>query len=159
MNGTRLMVCLLICFMVGCSSGGVAPSSPGYVQAQQFWKRTVTKCGSSWFGRGTTTPINIDEFKDFKFSVSKVPLDQADKLNGVQWRGITTVSCSSFRSFTLAGWGPWAECNSLPATASIPNRIRIDEINGRWFYISHPVWRIEANKYHPTPVNCNQVPK
>ncbi len=72
-------------------------------QAAAFWESVTSKCGDSYV---TKNKVQYFEFKGVTFSVYSVPgpLSEADKLNGISWRGSFLLSAQAYRSLQ-EGWG------------------------------------------------------
>lgn len=105
-------------------------------QANSFWAGKIFRCGDSHFTRHHGL---ILEFKGLNILVFADPVTQADRLNGISWRGRTQVTAISSRIFSSAstvqfnaGWNRWSEGISLPMSLIA----RLIRQNGRWNFVS-----------------------
>jgi hypothetical protein len=71
-------------------------------QARGYWERVFTKCGNSYFLK-LNDYILVVEYRDLLMDVSAQPLDEADRLNGVRWRGSARLAEQPFRTGTSGG--------------------------------------------------------
>lgn len=116
----------------------------------------LTKCDDLYSGSNGTFTI---QFKNPAFKVLKsVPLDEADKLNDVEWKGIADFSCSSYRLITTPkGIGQWQTC---------PTTIRKDSQDDYLFFDSvgtglvmgkvKGAWQLQS-KHSVKPSDCNNT--
>lgn len=107
-------------------------------QVEKFASYYFIKCGSvSWYSIRSFgyTDYNVVEVKGFRYTVSSgYPRSEADKENGVEWRGRGTFEASVIRKLfpersELAGdnsdWQDWENAGTI---AEFP----IEKRNGKW---------------------------
>jgi hypothetical protein len=131
--------------LAACSSGGSggAGASPGvpseaYEAAKaQILDVSFKNCGDFWGSVYTKDPNALDftaakeyQFKNLQLHVEtfSLPLTDADKLNGLQWRGQISLSADATRERPIGGkdWSPWS--NGFGAAF---NRILMEQVNGK----------------------------
>jgi hypothetical protein len=116
------LVALLFCSACNSSSLLSNPDAEAREQAQKFVDAQLARCGDSYFGiRKITNESAIYQFRNPKLSVRRQELTQADKLNGVEWKGDSTFSAEAWRMYDLTGkWTPWQQgFASLDAGVSV----------------------------------------
>lgn len=106
------------------------------LQANSFWAGKIIRCGESHFTRHGGLML---EFKGMNILLTADPLSQADRLNGISWRGRTQITATSSRIFSSAstsqfnaGWSQWNEGISLPLSLIA----RLVRQNGKWDFAS-----------------------
>ncbi len=77
--------------------------------------------------RGFQTDKVIWEFKGVTFKLDEDKLSQADKLNGIEWKGWAVFSPTSWREKPKS-WQDWNKIKSIGAN------ILIRKIKGHWYY-------------------------
>jgi hypothetical protein len=86
-------------------------------EATKYWNSLVTKCDNSFYIGDNTKKIHhlydnddyrLAELKGISTEIMSTPLSEADKLNGVEWKGTTHLRVKSAR-FVMSGDPPWTE--------------------------------------------------
>ncbi len=148
----------------------LAPNADAQAAARYVWDRLVTKCGESWVYNGSTLraadgkedeveksieyfrhtgarspddlvdPL-IYEYKGVTFQLIPESLSPADKLNGLEWRGIARLSSTVWRmgDSRVRSLGNWQDTYTGPSRALGPERggylnVYMKRLRGRWLY-------------------------
>lgn len=127
-------------------------------RAQQYWDKTFTKCGDSYYSVGQSIPWNLYEHKGVTFVVTSEGISEAGRLNGFEWSGNTTASCQASREYD-GGWKDWSGGPACSGISAFPpwaegNRVSLDKRNGKWLYESSPL-----DHYNPKKINCQNIPR
>jgi hypothetical protein len=87
------------------------PDSEAQDQAEKFVSAQLTRCGDSYYGiRKVANDNGLYQFKNPKISVKSQELNQADKLDGIQWKGSSNFSADAWRMYSVTGeWTPWRQ--------------------------------------------------
>lgn len=119
--------------------------------ADQYWARQFRKCSDlSYFQAfGTYTAI-----KGLRSSTRPLPISDVDKLNGVQWRGITTLTADAQREFNpnLKAWQSWIR---WPADMSLA----VERKNGQWSLVAPSTHAVRIDWSGKDLVDCSRVPR
>src|SRR5262249_53518175 len=111
---TRLVVVMLLAMLAACLS--VFGNSETKNVARLIWAERFGECGDSFFGRYKITEASYDiyQYKDAEIDVQQHNVTEADKLNGVEWRGITHLRPRAYRSWDSISkkWTAWQ--NGVP---------------------------------------------
>jgi hypothetical protein len=116
-----LQAAIFFCVPFGAQS---APAYPGPdAAAQEVWNRVLTHCGESYWYVGSvfdqsgmlgSLAASNDpppyEFRGARFNTVPIPVSDADKLNGVGYRGRITMLAHVFRKFGES----WQDGPNLP---------------------------------------------
>jgi hypothetical protein len=141
----RISLCILSAgFLVGgCSSGtnaaGAGPNVPSEAldaAKAQILDVSFKNCGEFWgsvykkLNPLDFTPTGEFQFKNLKMTVEgdRMPLTEAQKMNGIQWMGLINFSAdvSRERSIGAKDWSPWNDGFGAPY-----NTILISIVNGK----------------------------
>lgn len=142
---SRMSLCILSAGLLvdACSSGtgsaGAGPNVPkeafdaaktqildvSFKNCGEFWGSVYKKLDPLDF-----TPTGEFQFKNLKMAVdgNRMPLTDAEKLNGIQWEGYINFSADAFRERNIGAkdWSPWNDGFGAPY-----NAIRILMVNGQ----------------------------
>src|SRR5437016_1691043 len=66
-------------------------------QAHAFWNGKITTCGGDYY---TLDRGYIHQFRGASISVNTKIVSAADRLNGIEWRGTTTLSVQQSRTYS-----------------------------------------------------------
>ena len=102
---------LLFCSSCNASTTTSGGDSEAVEQAQGFVEAQLARCGDSYFGvRKIANDNALYQFKNPKVSVKSQELTQADKQNGIEWKGNSTFTAETWRMYEVTGkWGPWRQ--------------------------------------------------
>jgi hypothetical protein len=139
--------------------------SPQKAAEQLLWKK-VTKCGDSHytkdFGPGDGL-LGLYEFKGLSIKITASPLTEADKLNGIEWKGTVILVAKASRAFKVPGvaegqlfarekvWLNWengAKIDHQTVSGSLAKR------KGRW----HLQLQTGVMGLNLKPVKCSEIP-
>jgi hypothetical protein len=158
-----LVIFLMIPLLAACKKGYEwGPNDYEAVkQGEIFWANQFSKCGDAFFGTepesdgmGNWVGVRIYQLKDaFILTINDMegnPLTEADKLNGIQWKGKTLITCSAYRFYSKGKWSSWYDWWQ-PSTDCERTLVKIKD---NWdFYPSH----IERYRWFKA-IACNEVP-
>ena len=130
------------------------------LQAKQYWDKNVKQCGSRYFqldfslygGSG-----GYREYKGFAYIVWPTPLTEADKLNGFEWKGFTSLNSKSYRTLFGGRWSEWKDGSPEPSGVAMlvgSLAVPLNKQNGRWYYFGQ-----DANKYAGPRIDCETLPQ
>jgi len=122
-------------------------------EAAKVWHKRVAHCGATYYQKdylgddvSTRKLIAVTELKDFNWQIEALPLSNADRLNGVEYRGSTFYSISAYRETEPGGdWKPWL--NGYVSMA----RTTLTRINGAW-HVEEPYEQL-----HQEAPTCAEV--
>jgi hypothetical protein len=103
-------------------------------QARSHFDSVWLKRGDSWFTVENQVPLwgeKLVEAKDISFkAVDRLPLAQADKLNGVEWSGRIAINATVSRSRAIRKASDWSAWQSgFPILVS---PYELTKKNGKW---------------------------
>lgn len=73
--------------------------------AEEFWGTKITKCGNSHYTAGEG--LVFHEFMGLSIGVFPSPISEIDKLNGIEWKGLTRLFAKATRAYHPKGWEGW----------------------------------------------------
>lgn len=158
-----LFISLFIILILSCSSdtfnSNSSIDSEASKVATEFWNVQLSKCGDDYYGFNSrydyTGRIVINQFKGVNSRLVSDKLTQADKLNGIEWKGRTKLSCSSMRTWTdqFGTWSDWRDKNFIASQD-------FHKVDGQWVgpkYKDRYVPLMEtATRYRK--VDCSRIP-
>lgn len=122
-------------------------------QAFSFWNSRITNCGNDFYTRDRNY---IHQFKNLNLQVTPRTVSTADKLNGIQWLGITRATVSQSRTYSPnyqnGGWSKWSE-GFTQALGGIGLDANLRKENGRWTIIPSSISQSGVLK----PISCNDA--
>ena len=110
---------LLMCFFVfSCSlsaaSGESALTKEADKLAREYWDSGFSKCDDYYYGRSITRVglrimDALYQYKDLNIETKPGKLSEADKLNGIEWKGTSYLNPKVYREYLydLKKWGKW----------------------------------------------------
>lgn len=141
MYDSRAAICICFLFLLGCSkqpstdsgstrqlndeavadSQGTRPQNDADVaveQADAFWTSKFRRCGegddyTAWRGGG------IVQLKQRAVEVTPIPITPVDKLNGLEYQAVTSVTATANRINFGSGWRDWTEGPSINPVAGV----------------------------------------
>lgn len=153
---------LLVFFRGGSNSSGpglVGPFKSDTSEAEAFvrkaFEKIYTKCGDSYFGN----TLGLREYKGVEFTVKKIDLSDADRLNGIEWKGIVSISFKLTRSYnTLTRkWDDWGSSENpfLSGFAALPGPFQIERRKGKWGGVNLSLPSVPSSQKKAT---CDDIP-
>lgn len=166
-----VMVALCSFALGGCKSKFTPLDDEAVAEGLKYSEAHIPKCGDSRFAyylpaKESKEAPAVLEFKPFAvFSpAAGYTLDEyrklteahgiteADKLNGLEWRGVCSFICESYRANRNGHWSEWKDRNSFqyefPGIDFMPAR----KFKGHWEFGDEKSARLE-------PVPCEQADK
>jgi hypothetical protein len=95
-----LVVTIFLLALANCISIHGSTNAEAMRIARQIWSERFGKCGDSYFGKydtGSDKLIEIYQYKDVEIAVDPGKIVEADKLNGVEWKGKTYLKPKAHR--------------------------------------------------------------
>ena len=130
------------------------PDTEAQEQAQKFVDAQLTKCGDSYYGiRKVANDNGLYQFKNPRISVKSQELTQADKQNGIEWKGSSTFSAETWRMYSVTGeWTSWRQgFTSLDIGLSVT----MSKENGQWKFGA--AGDLKPNSYEK--IDCSKLPQ
>ena len=96
-------------------------------EANTQWEQLLAKCGESYLLKDDKHAA-LQEYRDVSLEVTPRPLTEADRLNGIRWAGVFSLSAKAFRkqSHYSKEWEKWKDRGNL--------EIKARNVNGKWFF-------------------------
>jgi hypothetical protein len=159
-----LCAAMLTYLSLACSSlSGMIGSSPDVEarrEAEKFWATQITKCGDFYYRKEVL--IKKDDYviyyqmKDPKVEVLPQPVLEADRLNGIEWKGSTAFIPEASRIWNTEkkGWLEWGK-----GAWGVPElNYGMNKAKGAWNVNTKRDWtREETSKYEP--IDCSKIPQ
>jgi hypothetical protein len=79
--------------------------------ARKGFEQQFTKCEDSYFAY--KAPWGLVEYKDVTLDMKQMDLNNADRLNGIEWKGVANFNCDLTRlyDYTAHKWSDWTAKN------------------------------------------------
>ena len=134
-----------------------APTKEADQLARDYWFAGFSKCGDYYSARsmsraaGRITRGVLFQYKDLVIETKSVKITEADKLNGIEWKGTSYLNPVAYRDYLKDSkkWDRWR--NGEPSGP--PLYINIIRQNGAW---SVGMNVLEEAKYQK--VDCSDIP-
>jgi hypothetical protein len=132
----RTSAILLFLFIPYVYAGSLDEEAKKEIMDFYFSKRLITKCGNdlySYLGIKNQQALEwiIVELKGLSAEVKSQPLNHADKLRVVEWKGSGNIRQEAWRMYhEKTGWSSW---QSPPLNES--GRLFLGKKKGRWIVI------------------------
>jgi hypothetical protein len=121
----------------------------GQREAIRFWSNYVASCNGSHYVKKTSSVFV--ELRGFNIQTSYFPLTEADRLNGVQAKGVSKYTASAHRFYSNLAWHEWG--NSIPDDMELVNSISFQKVRGRWQFLRDGYF----NQFART-ISCSDLP-
>jgi len=129
-------VALLSCLPVALPGA----ESPAEQTAQRYWEKAWTKCGDSYY-EGSYVQVTEFPTKNVTFKVTSQTVEEADKLNGIEWQGVMVATPTVHRVIWLGDPNnpPYMSKPSVGRWEKPPFPIvrALRKVQGRWFVPRH----------------------
>src|SRR5262249_1914775 len=106
----------------------VFPSSATpYEVAGLFWKKDFWPVGTEYYSEQWAHGyyVLISQFRALRWNISSRPFSEADRLNGVEWQGQSTLTSIAFRGAKRhSSWEDWA--------TGFVRDVSMKKIKGKW---------------------------
>lgn len=155
MRLTLLFICLPLLFAgISCIAVSGSGDSEAQKVAVQIWAERFGNCGDSYYGRystGSEKLVEIYQYRDVEIKVDSEKISEADKLNGVTWKGRTYFKPKANRWWSSSDrkWTPW-KSGAPPMGPSLDMIQRFGKVKGQWTY--------EHSAFYK-PVECSDIPE
>ena len=113
-----------------------SPNSEANKEAHNKWDSILSKCDGrsfllfAWKNYANDTEIELFEINDYKINIKAYNISEAEKLNGIEWKGKSTFESIAFRrcAFTngkvTAKWSQWF--------TNMDDSFELIKSNGQW---------------------------
>ena len=166
----HFIVVLLTLFFIpraiaGQQSGKSISNEAGDLLSNYVFK-SLLRCGDSDYEVWEGPHLNIIEVKNLRIRVVPEYLTEADKANGVEWRGHVRFYCKMHRMYEGRGstgnWGQWYMCGDNPwEMLSLRTEVStVTKAQGKWYG-----WSLYERDRYPFPApkisnwTCDRIPK
>ena len=108
-------------------------------EAKKFWAARMVKCGDSFYWKTSSRGIRPEliEAKYFDFTVTSRLVTEADRLNGITWKGATQGRFSVYRYYKPnEGWTRWFQGQSSSIGLASSESF-MERRNGQWNINAH----------------------
>ncbi|HEV2859473.1 MAG TPA: hypothetical protein VGX48_00545 [Pyrinomonadaceae bacterium] len=149
----------LACYSL-TGAGGSSVDAEARREAEKFWATQITKCGDSYYRKEVLIKkdgyVIYYQMKDPKVEVLSQPVSEADRLNGIGWKGSTAFIPKASRIWGTdkKGWYDWEK-----GARGVPDlNYGMGKMKGVWNVNTKRHWtREETSRYEP--VDCSQIPQ
>lgn len=125
-------------------------------QARAFWNARITRCGDDFYTRDR---IYVHQFRNLRIEVRARSVSTADRLNGIEYIGSTSVYVGQSRThsprstlYQDAGWGRWSE-GFTSSMGGVGLDASLRKENGRWSVTPSSISQAGVLK----PVDCSNL--
>lgn len=151
-----IVVLIMLALCVLCSCGGLVMhegiSAKARIEAQKHFEQIYAKCGASYYSKMMLA--GLVEYKDVEFHVRQASLNEADKLNQVEWKGVVVAKCKFIRMYldNERRWSDWQAENAFVNPRQSIATYAVSKQRGQWItqFVDGPVGSMK--------VECNQLP-
>jgi len=143
---------------VSCSTGYEAEARR---ETEGFWDTKMTKCGDSYYMREDSYWKPLIQIKKRAISISADKLNEADKLNGFEFKGIARMLPEMYRVHQMGRWGEWRKGSfgsEIERIGGIANDYvtRVEKKNGKWSVAAGPMFAdMKVNNLQK--VSCDEI--
>jgi hypothetical protein len=145
--------------MVSCGSrpGGPDLASEARQEAEKYWDSALTKCGDSYYGIriGEGAPEGaLYQFKEPQINFKEQNVPDAERLNGLEYAAISTVTYKAFRQNWRGKWDAWRQPWTFGGVSTALSQ-RVEKRGGKWSIGINP----ERPPKHWQKISCSEVPQ
>jgi hypothetical protein len=162
----RTVHCLLACTFLTSSCGVTsALKSEPEKMADEYWKKTLTKCGDHYFTLNSVHDMGtgISEYQGVSFAIEDFGMSDANRLNGYEWSGRAVADCRATRYSNAESGGTWTDWQT-GCVWKLPLKVSMWKFKGKWFYqtldfINAPRTGVAlvADSYQPKKLACESI--
>ena len=164
---TALFLLFLSPLYLGCClswpfSGAMSLTGDARAAGQRYWETGLKRCGDSYYGKYSYTSFiirptrnnNLYQFKNLAFEVKAETLNDADKLNGIDWKGKSLLTYDAWRSYSydFEKWNEWV--SGRPLLEGPPVVADLRKQKGQWI-----VGNGSSSKAPYEQIDCSDIPK
>jgi len=179
---TRKLVIVLVFILIIFSSCNPTPLSEPDRLTVDWIAHTFTQCGDDYYAQfiddrmgfagiyvddlANSSKSGIIEFKHLGYVIKELPLNDTDKLNGIEYHGVVEITNSQWRLNDGTQWRQWVDMPIVYSSKALqinnkmldhpqsPNELKIEKKNGKWSGFSgYGVWDFWVN------ITCDKIPK
>ena len=155
------LILLLPLVQLACA-GKSSPASAGAKEAQReaekFWFAQITKCADSYYREANLKGGGREVFEIKEPSVRLAPwkVDDADRLNGIEWHGMIALEAKAVRVWgsMLGHWETWSNGAGRLSDREYP----MQKVNGQWS-VNTKKGGVFDEVIHYVPVDCSNIPQ
>ena len=161
----------LLTFLVAFSS---CPPTKSALQveaerkAQQYFDRTVARCDDGYYVKVNWTEFvrggllqeqDLFQIKNPDTIIKETPLTEADRLNGVEWRGSLTIITTAHRKLEGKQWGEWRDGGPQRVTMTELGSPSLLYLGDGSFYKKQGHWSIDQPDTNPSHIkpSCSEI--
>lgn len=152
---------ILLLLLSACDWKSGAESSPLTAEAdnlaKQYWDSGLSKCGEFHYGRtwiriGLPVADVIFQYKDLEIETKPGKITEADKLNGIEWKGTSYLKPSAYRycDYKTKKWTAWR--NGVPSQPTV--YANLIKQRGEWSVGKNIIEDMRYKK-----IDCEDVPE
>lgn len=141
--------------------------------AKQQIEAELVKCDDSYYihwidDRGQDKSVFFVEFKGLDVTAWVDELSEADRANGVEWRGTVQAFCTMRRDYVChsyrperCGWGLWSDSGGVQIPDFTTWRFTGTRVKGLWYLEPDPPLheRWISDTVQRRPFTCADIPK
>jgi hypothetical protein len=146
---TLLLLCIPTTGQVRRRPTTISNQDEGQREALKFWSNYIAACGGSHYVKQTYAVFF--ELRGFRINMRYDPITEADRLNGIQAKGVSSYTATAHRVYEKGAWHEWGD--SIPQGLNLVNAVRFQKARGRWNF--QPVGYFDQFAQR---VNCSEVP-
>ena len=143
----------LVLTLPACLSVSVFGDSEAKSVARRIWAERFGECSDSLFGLYKITEASYDvyQYNNADIDVEEQKVSQAEKLNGVEWKGITHLKPQTYRSWDPVSkkWTIWRNGSPIMGP-SFGLTERFEKRGGQWAYSHSSLYR---------KIECSEIPQ
>lgn len=100
-------------------------------QALLLWRAKITQCGDTYITQSVNEPNTFIEFRgNVQIHIRPTPLTEADILNGVEWKGNSSISgIRVWRRYQNGKWSEWVDGDPFGGALLA---LALRQVQGRW---------------------------
>jgi hypothetical protein len=152
------LILLLFCSCVAkIDSSDSSLTSEADRLAKQYWDSGLNKCGEFHYGRtwiriGLPVADVLFQYKDLEVETKPGKITEADKLNGIEWKGTSYLKPSAHRhyNYKTKKWTVWR--NGVPSQPTV--YANLIKQRGEW-----SIGKNVIEDMHYKKINCEDVPE
>ncbi len=170
-----MLLAMLSCTKQNTEVNENTPDGQAKIRAQEFWKARYGKCGDNFVtgvyrSQGRSIMLAYQYTKPKIITTSLGDLTAADKLNGIEWKGVTHISCESTRVYDCENegadiqckqnkhWPEWRSCeNDITSNERTMTPMFIKKIKENWI-INEEGKNEEKDPLIYKPIDCAKIP-
>lgn len=152
-------VLALTALLVSCglSSRSSSLTSEANQEAEKYWNSVMSKCGDSYYGirkEGNFSEGTLYQFKEPQITFKEQKVSDAERLNGLEYAGTTTVTYKAFRTNWRGQWSDWRQPWTFGGVSADLNE-DVRKQSGKWFIGNNP----EQPPQRWQKIDCSEVPQ